>query len=97
MTGGHHDQMEKIPRSSLGDIVELRQGPFSGFKLGEKADLSPNLATDHARHLISIFKIAAKEHAPLGSDLIGSCRVVITGPVEIDDIARQRIKNRLLP
>ena len=85
------------PHSPLGHIVEVRQGPSSGFKLGERANPSPNLATDSAGHLISIFKIAAKEHAPLGSDLIGSCRVVITGPVEIDDIARVRIKNWLLP
>ncbi len=28
------------------------------------------LATGPARHLISIFEIAVKDHAPLGSDLI---------------------------
>jgi hypothetical protein len=91
MTGGHHDRTENkflIPRRA---IRRGKASPFSGFKLGERASPSPNLATDPARHLISIFKIAAKKHAPLGSDLIYPRRVIITGPVEVDDVARQRI------
>jgi len=47
--------------------------------------------------LISIFKVAAKEHAPLDSDLIEPDRVVITGAVEIDHTSTSRVENWSLP
>ena len=47
-----------------------KAGPSSSFKLGERTHPSPNLATGPARHLVSIFKVSAKNHAPLDADLI---------------------------
>jgi hypothetical protein len=69
MASGHHDRTKKNSSFPLGDIIEVSQ-VFSSIKLGEGLVLSPNLATSPARHLVSIFKVAAKNHAPLDADLI---------------------------
>jgi hypothetical protein len=67
--------------------------PFRGG--GKPSPLNQPAGPAHC--LFPIIKVAAQEHAPLRFDLIQSRRVMITGPVKINDIARHRIKNRLLP
>src|SRR5262245_26108697 len=58
---------------------------------------SPTHSYGRDCHLISIFKVATKEHAPLDSDLIEPYPIVITGPVEIDDTISSRDENWSLP
>ena len=68
----------------------------SGKRLGDGQ--SPPLITDiPAAGSFAVLVIVAKEHAPLGFDLVGSQWIMITWPVEIDGVARCLIENGLLP
>jgi hypothetical protein len=66
---------------------------FCSLPLGEGPNLSPAYFDAPAGHLISIFKVAANDHAPLDSDLIEPDQVVITGTVEIDDTTSSRVED----
>jgi hypothetical protein len=64
--------------------------------LGREPDSLPRPLRP-ACHSVAVARVSPQKHASLGSDLIYPQGVMITWPVEIDDIARGLVEDRRAP